>query len=178
MLLVFGGSLGARHINEAVASLKSDLLARPNLYIYHVTGPKEYDAVVKALALTSDEQARWRVIAYENDMPTVLAAADATISRAGATSLAELAVAHLPALLVPYPFATEDHQTTNARAYVDSGAAFMIADDALDTPDFAQKLTVLIDDAGQRQKMRDAAAAQNAQNASQNLADVVCSLVD
>jgi UDP-N-acetylglucosamine--N-acetylmuramyl-(pentapeptide) pyrophosphoryl-undecaprenol N-acetylglucosamine transferase len=169
MLLVFGGSLGARHINEAVVALKSDLLARSNLFIYHVTGPKEYDSVVQALALTPDEQIRWRVIAYENDMPTVLAAADATISRAGATSLAELAVAHLPALLVPYPFATEDHH---------SGAAFVIADNALDTPDFAQKLYALIDDGDQRQKMRDAAATQNAQNASQNLADVVCSLAD
>jgi UDP-N-acetylglucosamine--N-acetylmuramyl-(pentapeptide) pyrophosphoryl-undecaprenol N-acetylglucosamine transferase len=178
MLLVFGGSLGARHINEAVAALKSDLLARPDLFVYHVTGPKEYDTVATALALDADEQTCWRVVAYENDMPTVLAAADATISRAGATSLAELAVAHLPALLVPYPFATEDHQTTNARAYVDSGAAFMIADDALDTPDFAQKLAALIDDAALREKMREAAAAQNAQNASQNLADVVCALAD
>ncbi len=131
MLLVFGGSLGARHINEAVVALKDELLARPNLHIVHITGPKELDAVTEALALTDDEARRWHLLGYQDRMGETLAAADAIVSRAGATSLAEISALAIPALLVPYPFATADHQTTNARAWVESGAAFMMPDDEL-----------------------------------------------
>ena len=68
MLLVFGGSLGARHINEAVVALKDELLARPNLHIVHITGPKELDAVTEALALTDDEARRWHLLGYQDRM--------------------------------------------------------------------------------------------------------------
>ena len=110
MLLVFGGSLGARHINEAVVALKDELLARPNLHIVHITGPKELDAVTEALALTDDEARRWHLLGYQDRMGETLAVADAIVSRAGATSLAEISALAIPALLVPYPFATADHQ--------------------------------------------------------------------
>ena len=83
MLLVFGGSLGARHINEAVVALKDELLARPNLHIVHITGPKELDAVTEALALTDDEARRWHLLGYQDRMGETLAAADAIVSRAG-----------------------------------------------------------------------------------------------
>ena len=104
MLLVFGGSLGARHINEAVVALKDELLARPNLHIVHITGPKELDAVTEALALADDEARRWHLLGYQDRMGETLAAADAIVSRAGATSLAEISALAIPALLVPlYP---------------------------------------------------------------------------
>ena len=69
-------------------------------------------------------------------MGETLAAADAIVSRAGATSLAEISALAIPALLVPYPLATADHQTTNARAWVESGAAFMMPDDELGSDEF------------------------------------------
>ena len=173
MLLVFGGSLGARHINNAVAALKDELLARPRLRIVHITGPKELDAVREALALTDEEQARWTLMGYQDRMGETLAAADAIVSRAGATSLAEISARAIPALLVPYPYAAEDHQTTNARAYVNAGAAFMVPDNALEGDAFTGPLFSLIDDAAVRASQAAAARAQKTGEAAAMLADVV-----
>ena len=173
MLLVFGGSLGARHINEALVALKDDLLSRPNLHVVHITGPKELDAVTEALNLTDAEAARWHLLGYQDRMGETLAAADAIVSRAGATSLAEISALAIPALLVPYPFATADHQTTNAKAWVESGAAFMMADDQLGTDEFRDKLATLIDDESVRASMVAAARAQKTGEAAAALADVV-----
>lgn len=173
MLLVFGGSLGARHINEALVGLKDELLARPNLHIVHITGPKELDAVTEAMALTPDEARRWHVMGYQDRMGETLAAADAIVSRAGATSLAEISALAIPALLVPYPYATADHQTTNARAWVESGAAFMMPDAELGGEEFKEKLFALIDDGTVRAKMIEAARAQKTGEAARALADVV-----
>ena len=174
MLVVFGGSLGARHINQAVCALKSRLLAVDDLYVVHITGPKEYDSVVECLALSKEESRRWTVMAYQDRMPETLAAADCAISRAGATSLAEISALGLPALLVPFPYATEDHQTTNAKAYVASGAAFMLPDDALDSEEFSEKLFALIEDESVRGAMRKAASGFETQDAAAKLAEVVC----
>lgn len=173
MLLVFGGSLGARHINQAVAALKDDLLARPNLHVVHITGPKELDAVREALALTPDEERRWHLMGYQDRMGETMAAADAIVSRAGATSLAEISARCIPALLVPFPFATEDHQTTNARAYVDAGCAMMIPDAEVEGSAFAEALASLIDDAAVREAQVAAARAQKTVQAAALLADVV-----
>ncbi len=173
MLLVFGGSLGARHINEALVALKDELMSRPNLHVVHITGPKELESVQEALALTDEEAARWHVMGYQDRMGETLAAADAIVSRAGATSLAEISALAIPALLVPYPFATADHQTTNARAWVESGAAFMMPDDQLETEAFREKLFALIDDEAVRASMVEAARAQKTGEAAALLADVV-----
>lgn len=173
MLLITGGSLGARHLNEAVCALKGELLSRENLYIVHVTGPKEIDTVTQALALTEQEAQRWKLFGYTNQMGAAMAAADAIVSRAGASSLAEISARALPALLVPFPYATEDHQTTNARAAVDAGCARMIADSEVEGAEFARLLFELVDDADVRAAMSEAARAQKTANAADMLADIV-----
>lgn len=173
MLLVFGGSLGARHINEALVALKDDILARPQVRVVHITGPKELETVREALALTPEEEQRWHIMGYQDRMGETMAAADAIVSRAGATSLAEISARAIPAVLVPFPYATEDHQTTNARAYVEAGCATLVPDDQLDTAAFAQAVAALIDDAGLRDSMRAAALAQKTTEAASRLADVV-----
>ena len=173
LLLVTGGSNGARHLNQAVSALKSELLSREDLHVIHVTGPKELDSVAEALALSPAEQARWHLFGYTNQMPACMAAADAIVSRAGASSLAEISARAIPALLVPFPFATEDHQTTNARSYVEAGCARMIPDDQVETPAFAQLVFQLVDDADLRSSMSAAARAQNTANAATAVADVV-----
>lgn len=173
MLLVFGGSLGARHINEAVCALKSELLSREGLYIVHITGPKELDSVREALALTDDESRRWQIMGYQDRMGETLAAADAIVSRSGASSLAEIAARAIPALLVPFPYATADHQTTNARAYVDAGCAYLVPDAEVAGDEFAAKLFSLVDDASVRSAMHEAARSQGAADAAARLADVV-----
>ena len=173
MLLVTGGSLGARHLNQGMCALKECLLSRPDLHIVHVTGPKELDTVTEALALTPEEAERWQLVGYTNQMGACMAAADAIVSRAGATSLAEISARAIPALLVPFPYATEDHQTTNARAYVDAGCAYMIADADVETPEFGELVERLVDDADVRASMSAAAREQKTADAAAALADAV-----
>ena len=162
MLLVTGGSLGARHLNQAVAALKDELLAYGDLHIVQVTGPKELDAVREQLALSPEQQARWQLLGYTDHMGDAMAAADIVVSRAGATSLAEISARALPALLVPFPFATEDHQTMNAQACVEAGAAYLVADADVEGPEFARKLRELIEDEDVRARMTAAARAEDA----------------
>ncbi len=173
LLLVFGGSLGARHINQAVCALKGELLSRRPLRILHSTGKDEYNSVVERLALAEDEAARWTVAPYIDNMGDALAAADCVLSRAGASSVAEIAARSVPALLIPYPLATADHQTVNAHLLADAGAADVLGDAALDTPEFAELLLALVDDASKRALMRDAASTLGAARAAQALADCV-----
>jgi UDP-N-acetylglucosamine--N-acetylmuramyl-(pentapeptide) pyrophosphoryl-undecaprenol N-acetylglucosamine transferase len=173
MLLVFGGSLGARHINAALCELKDRLLAIDNLYIVHITGPKELGTVQHDLALTDEQAKRWQVMGYQNRMGETMAAADMVVSRAGATSLAEISGRQIPALLVPFPYATADHQTVNAREYVEAGAAYMVPDDQVEGPEFAEKLFRMIRDPEVRRAMHEAGAKFGTRDAAGNLADVV-----
>lgn len=173
MLLVFGGSLGARHLNAAISSMKKDLLAIDNLYVVHITGPKELEAVEAVLALTEEEKKRYLVMDYQNRMGETMAACDMVVSRAGATSLAEISARCIPAILVPFPFATADHQTTNARSYVQAGAAWMMADDMVETPEFKELVLTFVDDEKARLKMSEAARGFETGNAASKLADVV-----
>lgn len=177
MLLVFGGSLGARHINEAIANMKDDLLSREDLYVMHVAGPKEFDSVKDALRLTDNESKRYEVLGYQDRMAEALASADLVVSRAGATSLAEISALGVPAVLVPFPYATADHQTMNARSYVDAGAALMFSDDAVEEDVFKQAILELLDNPAKRQAMRDAADGFETGKASEKLASCVLEVI-
>lgn len=173
MLLVFGGSLGARRINEGIVALKDRLLGYEDVHVVHITGPKELESVEAVLSLRESERARYHVMGYQDRMGETLAAADAIVSRAGATSLAEISARAIPALVVPFPYATEDHQTKNARAYVDAGCAYMIADDQVGTPEFERLVISLVEDAAVRESMTVAARSQKTVDAAATLADVV-----
>ncbi len=183
LMLVFGGSLGAQRINDGLIALKEELLAREGLHIVHVTGPKELKRVEGALALTEEEARRWQVMGYQDQMGKCLAAADLIVSRAGATSLAEIAARAVPALLIPFPYATADHQTTNARAYVDAGCAQMLADsEVVDdagaaTVAFREAVLSLVDGPELRASMTEAARREMGHDAAAELASVVCSVL-
>lgn len=173
MLLVFGGSLGARQINDGIAAMKDEILSHPSMRVVHITGPKELDRVSEAMALSEAQAARWQLMGYQDRMGETLAAADAIVSRAGATSLAEISALAIPALLLPYPYATEDHQTTNAKAYVEAGCALMLPDSEALGESFKEKVRTLLHDARARDEMRRAAREQKTADAAANLADVV-----
>ena len=173
MLLVFGGSLGARHLNQGVVALKDRLLSREDLRIVHSTGKGEYDSVVAELGLTEDEARRWRVLPYIDNMGEALAACDLVLSRAGASSVAEIAALAVPSMLVPYPYATADHQTTNAHYLVDAGAAVLLPDERIDTPEFEHDLLGLLDDPERLAGMRGAARDLGIDKAASALADQV-----
>lgn len=173
MLLVFGGSLGARHINTALVAMKDRLLAMDDVYVVHITGPKELDTVTEALSLTEEEKKRYFVMGYQDHMGETLAAADLVVSRAGASSLAEISARCIPSVLIPFPYATADHQTVNASEYVGRGAAVLIEDDKVEDPEFADKAFELLRNPEERAKMSEAAASFETQDAANKLGDVV-----
>ena len=168
-----GVSRGARHLNERLASLKSGLLRIPGVRVVQSTGAEGYDLAVAELALTEEESARWEVRPYIDAMGDMLAASDLVLSRAGASSIAEIAALAVPSVLVPYPHATADHQTTNARFLVDAGASVMYADAAIDDDAFADDLFDLLRRPERRDAMRASARALKQDRAAQLLADAV-----
>ena len=173
VLLVFGGSLGARHINTALCEMKDELLALDNVYVVHITGPKELETVEKDLALTDEEKKRYQVMGYQDHMGETLAAADLVVSRAGASSLAEISARCIPAVLIPFPYATADHQTANATEYVERGAAVLMSDDKVEDSQFSETVLRLLESPEEREKMKKAAATFETQDAASRLADVV-----
>jgi UDP-N-acetylglucosamine--N-acetylmuramyl-(pentapeptide) pyrophosphoryl-undecaprenol N-acetylglucosamine transferase len=118
-LLVFGGSQGARQINEAVMAALPRLADLP-IEIFHQAGESDREAVAAAYA---EAGVPGQVVAFEPDMPARYRWADLALCRAGALTVAELALAGLPSLLVPYPYAADDHQAANARELEQAGAA-------------------------------------------------------
>ena len=175
VLLVFGGSQGARHINQAVAALAPALMERPRLSVVHLTGLKELPSVEEAVAavLSAGDARRWKLLGYCDQMPAAFAASDVVLSRAGASSLAELAVAAKPALLVPFPYATADHQRKNAESLVSAGAAKMVLDAELDSPRFSEALLAMLDDSALRQAMLEAAQGLTHADAAQKVAELL-----
>jgi UDP-N-acetylglucosamine--N-acetylmuramyl-(pentapeptide) pyrophosphoryl-undecaprenol N-acetylglucosamine transferase len=125
-VLVFGGSLGASAINEALRRNLAELVAR-RLQVIWQTGPADADPVLRAVRNEGAEGAI-RVFPYVERMEYAYAASDLAVCRAGATTVAELAQAGLPAVLIPYPHAAADHQTENARAMEAAGAALLCPD--------------------------------------------------
>ena len=133
-LLVTGGSRGARTLNQAMIEVLAYLAQRSDIQVIWATGKTTYTETIEGLKkrAISWERPEWRVLEYLKDMPEALACADIFIGRAGAASLAELMVAGIPSLLIPYPYAAENHQEHNAQALVQAGAAKIILDSELD----------------------------------------------
>lgn len=175
LLLVFGGSLGARHINQAFAAMKERLLGIEGLFVVHSTGDKDFDSVEQSLALTDDEARRWRLFPYIDRMGDVLAACDLVVSRAGASSLSEIATLGVPAVLVPYPHARGDHQTLNAKSVVACGAAELVPDDQVEDVSFADLVVELLTDPGRRATMSAASTKLSGSDARKRLADLAIS---
>ncbi|MET0279585.1 MAG: undecaprenyldiphospho-muramoylpentapeptide beta-N-acetylglucosaminyltransferase [Steroidobacteraceae bacterium] len=156
-LLVVGGSLGARRLNDivpqALARLKKNPAA-PQFSVRHQTGEKLLDMGRAAYAVANVEA---EVMPFIADMAEAFGWADLVICRAGALTIAELAAAGVGAILVPYPHAVDDHQTFNARYLVDAGAARLFADSALDAEVLAATLAELTADRALLLGMADAA---------------------
>lgn len=173
LVLVFGGSLGAHHINERLLGLKDRLLQDPKVYVIHSTGTKDYDTIMSELTITPVQEGRWQLMPYIDNMGEALAASDFVVSRSGASSVAEIAATARPSILVPYPYATADHQTTNARYLVDAHAAYLVPDSELDEPRFEEVLFELLENKEQRAKMSQAARALGQDKAAFILVDQV-----
>ncbi|MCW2278856.1 undecaprenyldiphospho-muramoylpentapeptide beta-N-acetylglucosaminyltransferase [Heliophilum fasciatum] len=128
VILTVGGSRGAQRLNEAMPVVAQALASLPDAYLVHVTGEPHLASVQAAYRQVGMDESRLRILPYLERMEQALAACDLCIGRAGAAFLAELTVRGLPSILIPYPFAAENHQEANARSLVDAGAARMIVD--------------------------------------------------
>jgi UDP-N-acetylglucosamine--N-acetylmuramyl-(pentapeptide) pyrophosphoryl-undecaprenol N-acetylglucosamine transferase len=132
-LLVFGGSQGARVFNTVMPRIVKRLLEYvPGLIILHQTGKGQAESTEEAYRVSGADSSRWRVSAYLDDMPRRFADADLILCRSGASTVAELAAAGRPAVLVPFPGAADDHQMKNAEAFARVGAAELRVQDADD----------------------------------------------
>jgi UDP-N-acetylglucosamine--N-acetylmuramyl-(pentapeptide) pyrophosphoryl-undecaprenol N-acetylglucosamine transferase len=160
LLLVFGGSRGARHLNGALLALRERLEDVPGLRVVQIAGPLEVADVRAALeSQAGGIPAWWQVLDYVAEMGDLIAASDLVVCRAGATTLAEVSVLGKASILVPYPYATGDHQTLNAGPFLRAGAAIVVADADLDGPAFGSALMALLADPAARAEMASAAAS-------------------
>ncbi len=174
VVLVFGGSRGARHLNEALVRLWPRIAERTDVRVVHVAGANEAAAMRSAMARALEaHDSRYRLFEYLEDMGSAIAAADLVVSRAGATSIAEITAIGRASVLVPYPYATDDHQTLNARAVSVAGGAVVIPDTELDDAAFDSAVLSLVSDVGKRQAMAAAAAALGRPDAGRSVAAAI-----
>lgn len=134
-LLIFGGSQGARIFNVHMPKIIGRLLeAIPGLTVLHQSGQRHAEETQTEYAASGADAGRWQVRAFLDDMPACFARAHLVMARSGASSVAELAAAGKPSLLVPFAAAADDHQRHNAEAMVEAGAAAMLLEPELETP--------------------------------------------
>ena len=149
-ILILGGSQGARAINKAITKSVLDKSLRSGYQILWQTGRRDYKDVT---ANVGNKVSGCTLFPFAEEMSLVYAAADLAIARAGALTLAELEACGIPAILIPYPYATEDHQRHNGQAMVDRGMAKMIDERDLVDQDLLSMTIDLIED-GTVQKMK------------------------
>lgn len=151
-LLVFGGSQGARLFNRVVPQIAANLLeAVPGLTILHQCGAKHREGTEQAYAQSTSLRERWpnswSVQPFLDDMPQRFAAASLVLCRSGASTVAELAAASKPSLLVPFPKSADDHQRRNAEVLVNAGGAAMVLEPELTNERLLAELIGLLRDA-------------------------------
>jgi UDP-N-acetylglucosamine--N-acetylmuramyl-(pentapeptide) pyrophosphoryl-undecaprenol N-acetylglucosamine transferase len=169
VLVVTGGSQGARGINELVTRALPELQRlHPTLQYLHLTGQQDYDSVRAAYA---GAQVKALVRPFLSEMEFALGSATVVISRAGASSLAELAAVGIPSLLIPYPHASDNHQHHNAEHFRQSGAAVAAAERDLSVDSLLALLQPLLAEERVREVMRKALTAWHTPNAAGRVAD-------
>ena len=168
-LLVFGGSQGSSVLNRAMIEAAA-LLARENVEVIHQTGEKHHAGVRKDYGTIPPG---WRIEPFLPRLYEELAWADLVLSRAGATTLAELAAAGRPALLVPFGLATHGHQLENARAFENAGAARFLEEKDLSGPVLAARIAGLFSDRPGLARMGERARALARPDAARRLADLL-----
>ncbi|MDW7652207.1 MAG: undecaprenyldiphospho-muramoylpentapeptide beta-N-acetylglucosaminyltransferase, partial [Bacillota bacterium] len=147
LLLCVGGSHGAARLNEAFAGSVAHVLSACDAQIVYVTGKRYFADINREMEpLFSRFPRRLQVLPYHPDLPALLNRADLVVSRAGATTLAEITALGVPAVLVPSPNVTKNHQEYNARALFDHGAAVLLRENDLSTDGLAKLLAGLLSD--------------------------------
>ena len=174
MVLIFGGSLGALRINQAAVDAARRWAGRYDLHVRHVVGERDWDEITgEGPPVTAAAPLHYEALRYDDDMPTSLAAADVAVCRSGASTSFELLAAGLPAVLVPSPFVTADHQTANARHMAAAGAAVVVPDAELTGGRLVDEVDALLADPDRLAAMSAAARAAARPSAADDIAALV-----
>jgi UDP-N-acetylglucosamine--N-acetylmuramyl-(pentapeptide) pyrophosphoryl-undecaprenol N-acetylglucosamine transferase len=178
-LLIFGGSQGARIFNTLMPPLAPALLeAIPGLTILHQAGARHAESTRAAYEASGADPARWRVEAFLDNMAERFQAAQLVMARSGASTVAELAAAGKPSLLIPFAAAADNHQRSNAEVMVRAGAAVMIEERQLTQPEIlSETLRTLLGDPARLHSMAEQARAQARPGAAERIADRLVQIV-
>lgn len=175
IILVFGGSKGARSINLAVTAHINELLALAE--IIHVSGNLDWDMVQTAhQGLSQEQRSQYHIFPYLHEMGAALACADLAISRAGASTLGEYPLFGLPSILVPYPYAWR-YQKVNADYLAQHGAAIVVENELL-SQELVPTVTNIMETPDKLATMRKVAASLAIPGAAENIASILTNLVD
>ena len=175
-LLVFGGSQGARAINQAMIESLPGLRAKiPGIHVIHQTGQRDYDRV---LAAYQQSGISGEVHKFIDDMPGTFARADLLVCRSGASTVGEITAAGKPAIFVPFPAAADDHQNVNARALERAGAAVVVEESNLGAAYLVDTIAALIGDTARLQSMSAAAKSLAHPKAVEEIAEMVSTLAN
>lgn len=170
VLLVMGGSLGARTINLAAVEALAERNGR-EFEVIHVSGSRDFDRIRERLEAAGDPPG-YTLLEYEPDLGDCLAACDLVLARSGG-SVFELAARGRPAILVPYPYATGDHQRANAEWMLEAGAAVAIDDSELDADRLIAEVDSIFADARRLEQMSQASVGLAQPDAAARIADAI-----
>ena len=165
-VLVMGGSQGAKRLNTLVVEAAK---AMPGLQFLHITGAFDFERVQE---LAKDREG-YHVISFCDDMASAYAACDVAVCRSGASSMTELSYVSMPSILVPFPYAADDHQTYNAEVFEKAGAAILRQEANLDAGQLVADLTMLTEDAEAWKMMSKQADALACRDAAAKIADEI-----
>ncbi len=168
-VMVMGGSQGARRVNELVAAGLPQF-ADAGIQVLHISGPGDYDLVRPAYEAHPRAGALRPFCA---EMQYALAAADLAVCRSGASTLTELGYYEIPSVLIPYPFAADDHQTANAEIFSVPGAAELWPQASLNEDNFSGKILSLVSDGQRLAEMKAAAGRLAVPDASERVCEVI-----
>lgn len=167
-LLVTGGSQGAFRLNQLIAEAASSL--PPEVQIFHIAGPGDLPRI---RAEFPPPRPGYHLLGFCDQMPSAYACADLVVARSGASTLTEISLAGLPSVLVPYPYAADDHQTANAEVFADAGAARIIHEKELTASLLAGLLTGLLADSRALESMSAASQSLAAPGAAHKVAELM-----
>ncbi len=165
-VLVMGGSQGAKHLNTLVIDAAK---AMPDVQFLHITGASDHDRV-KDLVKGREG---YHILLFCDDMASAFASCDMAVCRSGASSMTELAYLGMPSVLVPYPYAADDHQTHNAKVFEDANAAILRQESDMDAGSLVADITRLCGDENAYQEMQVNADALAVKDASSRICDVI-----
>jgi UDP-N-acetylglucosamine--N-acetylmuramyl-(pentapeptide) pyrophosphoryl-undecaprenol N-acetylglucosamine transferase len=171
VVAVSGGSLGSLRINRATLELARLWAGRSDVAIRHVVGGRDWQELGNASV--PEGPLTYQRVEYEEDMVSFYGAADVALQRAGANTVAELALAGVPAVLVPLPGAPGDHQGANARSMAGAGGAIVVQDDELDGRRLARELGTILEDPSLLDRMGEAANSLARPHAAEEVARLV-----